>query len=328
MDQPPPIKTARYLDYLPIGFFGSVLGMTGLAAAWRLAHMYYGAPLWIGHLLAVISVATFLILSVAYGIKLWSAVDAVKAEFLHPIAGNLFGAFFICLLLLPTVIAPVNLRFAQMMWVSGLLAMLWFAWRTVSRWMSERQQLAHATPAWVVPVLGLLDVPLAVPYLQFPPLPWIMVFSIAVGFFFAIPIFTLIFSRLLFEAPMPDSLQPSLLILIAPFSVGFAAYVTMTGGVDLFAQALYFLMLFLLAVLLGRLKKLPSCCPFRVSWWAVSFPLASSAVAAIRFAAATPGVVFDGVAWALLALASVVILGLLLRTLVGVARGELKTLSL
>ena len=83
----------------------------------------------------------------------------------------------------------------------------------------------------------------------------------------------------------------------------------------------------MLSVLLGRLRSLPACCPFRVSWWAVSFPLAASAIAALRFAAAQPSLVTDAIAWALLILATVVIAGLLLRTILGVLRGELRTLS-
>jgi tellurite resistance protein len=87
------------------------------------------------------------------------------------------------------------------------------------------------------------------------------------------------------------------------------------------------LMLFVLAVLLGQLRNLLVCCPFRVSWWAVSFPIAASAIAALRFAAAEPGSVADVIALALLALATTVIAGLFARTLFGLARGELRTLS-
>jgi tellurite resistance protein len=126
---------------------------------------------------------------------------------------------------------------------------------------------------------------------------------------------------------MPDALRPSLLILVAPFAVGFSTYVATTGQVDLFAQSLYMLTLFMLAVLLGRLRDLPRCCPFRVSWWAVSFPLAASAIAALKFAAADPGTIADAIAILLLALATIVIALLLLRTLAGLLRGELRTLS-
>jgi tellurite resistance protein len=158
-------------------------------------------------------------------------------------------------------------------------------------------------------------------------MPEFMILSVAVGLFFAVPVFTLIFSRLLFEAPMPDALQPTVMILLAPFSVGFSSYVVTVGRIDLFAQSLYFLMLFLLAVVAGRLKILRRCCPFRVSWWAVSFPLAASTIAALKFAAFDPNWFTVGIAWVLLALTTLTIAGLLVRTLVGVAQGELRTLS-
>jgi len=321
------IATPRRLEYLPVGLFGSTMGLTGLSVAWKLAHTLFAMPLWVSDAIAVVAVVTFAALFVAYGVKIVSAPDKVLLEFRHPIAGNLFGTFLISILLLPILISPWSLVVARILWAVGALGMVLFAWTIVSRWMSDRQQMAHATPAWIVPVVGMLDVPLALPSLGLPPLPEVMILSVAVGLFFAVPIFTFIFSRLIFEAPMPDSLQPTLLILVAPFSVGFSSYVVTVGRVDLFAESLYFLMLFVLAVLVGRLRLLRRCCPFRVSWWAVSFPLASSAIAALRFMASDPNWFTTGVAWISLALATLTIGGLLIRTLAGVMQGELKTLS-
>jgi tellurite resistance protein len=321
------IATPKPLEYLPIGLFGSTMGLTGLSVAWTLAHTLFGAPLWVSETIAAVSVVAFVALFVAYGVKVIFAPDKVLAEFRHPIAGNLFGAFLISILLLPIVISPVSLIAARILWSVGAAGMVFFAWTIVSRWMSDRQQTAHATPAWIVPVVGMLDVPLALPSLELPPLPEVMILSVAVGLFFAVPLFTLILSRLVFDAPMPDSLQPSLLILVAPFSVGFSSYVVTGGRIDLFAESLYFLTLFVLAVLLGRLRMLRQCCPFRVSWWAVSFPLAACAVAALKFAAFDPNWFTTAVAAGLLALATAAIAGLLLRTLAGIAQGELRTLS-
>ena len=193
--------------------------------------------------------------------------------------------------------------------------------------MSDRQQIGHATPAWIVPVVGLLDVPLALPSLGLPSMHGVMVASLAIGLFFAIPLFTLIFSRLVFEPPIPDALRPTLLILVAPFAVGTSTYAVTVGQIDLLAQSLYMLTLFMLAVLFNHMRFLVACCPFRVSWWAVSFPLAASAVAALRIAAAMPSLAADAIAMALLLVATLAILGLLVRTLYGIARGELRALS-
>jgi tellurite resistance protein len=314
-------------DYFPVSLFGAVMGLTGLSVAWRLAQAHYGAPHWIADGIGAASLAAFIANCLGYALKAITAPDAVKAEFYHPIAGNLFGTIPISVLLLPIIVAPFAPRLAQITWAIGAVGMVGFAWLIVSRWMSDRQLIAHATPAWIIPVVGLLDVPLALPSLGLPPLHGVMVLGLAVGLFFAIPLFTLIFSRLLFEPPMPDALQPTLLILVAPFAVGFSTYVVTTGQVDLFAQSLYVLTLFMLAVLLGRLRNVVACCPFKVSWWAVSFPLAASAIAALRFARAQPSPITDAVALALLALATIVIAYLLIRTLLGIARGELRALT-
>lgn len=64
-----------------------------------------------------------------------------------------------------------------------------------------------------------------------------------------------------------------------------------------------------------------------MSWWGVSFPLAAASVAALRIATARPGPAIDLLAVCLLALATAVIGWLLARTLVGLARGELRTLA-
>jgi tellurite resistance protein len=321
------LQPAKPLVYLPIGMFGAVMSLTGLSVAWRMAHSHFDAPTWISSTIGGLAIVTFVALSIGYLIKWIAAPEAVRSEYHHPILGNLFGTFFISLLLLPIVIAPFNLVTAQCMWAIGAVGMTLFAWSIVTRWLSERQQLAHATPAWIIPVVGMLDVPLALPSLDLPPMHGVMVMSLAIGLFFAIPLFTSIFMRLLFEPPMPDALAPTLLILVAPFAVGMSTYVVTTGQVDTFTQSLYAVALFVLAALLGRLRKLVGCCPFKVSWWAVGFPLAATSIAALRIATAEPGIVTNSLAVACLTLASLTIIGLLARTSIGLVRRELRVLS-
>ena len=324
-----PVAPGRpMLDYLPISLFGSVMGLTGLSVAWRLAQAQYGTPELVPKAMCRHDRACVRLAGNGYGIKLVTAPDVVRAEFRHPIAGNLFGTVSISLLLLPIVVAHYLRLLAEALWITGAISMILFAWFIVSRWMSDRQQVAHATPAWIIPVVGLLDVPLALPSLGLPPMHGLMVFALAVGLFFAVPLFTLVFSRLVFEPPLADALKPSLLILLAPFAVGYSAYTVTVGQTDFFAEALYTLMLFILAVLLGQLRNMAACCPFRVSWWGVSFPLAAASIASLRFAAAQPGLITNGIAFALLGLATLVIAALVGRTVLGLLRGELRTLSM
>ena len=126
---------------------------------------------------------------------------------------------------------------------------------------------------------------------------------------------------------MPDSIRPTLIILVAPFAVGTSAYLATTGGADFFAQSLYAITLFLLVILAGRFRHIGRCCPFRVSWWAISFPLAASAVAAIRMASAYPSPLSVAFAFFLLLTATLVIVVLLWLTMTALARGELAKIS-
>lgn len=87
------------------------------------------------------------------------------------------------------------------------------------------------------------------------------------------------------------------------------------------------LMLFMLAVLLGRMRNLAKCCPFRVSWWAVSFPLTASASAAIRYAGHAPHIAMSATALSILGMASFIIAVLALRTLLGLVQGDWRRLN-
>ncbi|WP_197715256.1 SLAC1 anion channel family protein [Nocardioides baekrokdamisoli] len=316
------------LSWLPVALFGAVMGLSGLSLAWRLAHEHFGTPSLVADGIGWLALTAYIAQIVGYGIKAITGFGHVKAEFRHPVTGALFGTPLISTLLVPALLAPYNLTLAHTVWWIGAAGMVALAWHMASRWMGITQQRHHATPAWIVPLVGLLDIPLAVPALKFSHEPRaVMMFGLSVGLFFAIPLFTIIFARLMFEEPLPAGGSPVLMVLLAPFSVGFSAYVITIGRVDDLAKGLLAIAGFLLLVLLGRLRHLAKCCPFRVAWWTVSFPLAATAGAALRYATLAPSTLADTAAVAMLTLATVVIAGLLARTLHGIARGELQALA-
>ena len=105
----------RQVEALPIGLFAAVMGLTGLSVAWTMAHTRYGVPLWLGKSIGLMACAAFVALAAGYGTKAVIAAPAVKAEFRHPIAGNLFGTPLISLLLLPIPLAPLSLTLALLL---------------------------------------------------------------------------------------------------------------------------------------------------------------------------------------------------------------------
>ena len=237
---PPSVSTGR-LAHLPVSLFGSVMGYSGLALAWRLAASEFGLPGWIGEALAFVAVSVFLLLTLCYAIKCIESPEAVRAEFAHPVAVNFFGTPIISLLLLPAVVAPYSAALTKALWLIGTVSMLSFAWLVVSRWMSVRQKIVHATPAWMIPIVGTLNISIVGVTLDVPGAQAVSAFGLAVGLFFAVPLFTLVLSRLIFEEPMLKAQWPSLLIFVATFAVSFSAYLSVVGRVDLFASSLFYL---------------------------------------------------------------------------------------
>ncbi|HEX7987976.1 MAG TPA: C4-dicarboxylate ABC transporter [Duganella sp.] len=299
------------LHYMPVGLFSAVMGSTGLALAWRLAASEFDAPAWIGNALAMVALLAFVVVGTGYAVKALRGFDAVRREF--------------ALLLLPMLLAPLQLAAARTLWVAGAIGMGVFSVSIASRWLSEKQVVI--TPALLIPVVGLLDVPLALPALGWQSLHGVMVFSVAVGLVFALPLLGMVLTRLMREEAMPAPLQPTLLLLSAPFSVGFSAYTVTTGHIDLFAEGLVMVMFFALAIVAGRLRALVAGYPFRLSWWAASFPLAAATLAALRYAGHARHVVADGLALVLLATTTVCIAVFAARTLHAVVKGELQTLA-
>jgi len=118
---PPSVSTGR-LAHLPVSLFGSVMGYSGLALAWRLAASEFGLPGWIGEALAFVAVSVFLLLTLCYAIKCIESPEAVRAEFAHPVAVNFFGTPIISLLLLPAVVAPYSAALTKALWLIGTVS--------------------------------------------------------------------------------------------------------------------------------------------------------------------------------------------------------------
>jgi tellurite resistance protein len=313
----------KNLAFLPVGLFGAAMGLSGLCIAWRLAHGLFGAPAWIGEAIGALAVLSFLAIALAYLGKLSRFPARVAAEWNHPVIGPFFSTVFISFLLLPVVIAPYAPGFAQALWVIGAVSMACFTTLMVHRWLTQRPALDHAAPSWFVPVIGALNIPAAGMFEGNAAVHEFYLLCVAVGLFFAIVLFTLVFARLVFRAPLPDALQPTLAILIAPFGVGFIGYTQTVGGVDLLASLLFYCGVFLLIVLAPVLIRQAARPPFRVAWWSISFPLAALAVAALRYARATGGIFTLWLAALILAVVTLAIAWVTLRTLYHLLRGDL-----
>lgn len=311
------------IRHLPVNLFASVMGLSGLALAWRLGGKMFGASVAVASGIGMLALAVFGVLALAYLLKSVRHPDAVRAEFLHPVSGNFFGTINIGILLLSSILGTWSGRLQQLTWTVGAIATVLLGAVILYRLLSGNTPPASAVPAWLIPGVASLDIVVAGATLPLPWAPELNLFAGSIGGVLAVVLFVMIMSRLIHGDPLPAAMTPSLMILIAPFEVGFLAYVNFTHGVDGFAALLFYFGLFLFVVLALRIFR-PSI-PFGASWWAISFPLAALANAALVYAAATGSAVLTGLAALLLAFLTIVIGVLAVRTLHALFAGKLLT---
>ncbi|MGV6818734.1 MAG: SLAC1 anion channel family protein [Thiotrichales bacterium] len=312
-------KTSR-LQFFPITFFATVMGMAGLTIAWEKAQHVFQADLGLTVPLVGATTGLFVILVLVYLSKTLMYKDEVVKEFQHPVKLNFFPATSIGLLLLAICYLSINRDVSYYLWVAGAILHLAFTFYIVNAWMHhEHFKVQHINPAWFIPAVGNVLVPVAGVPLGFIDISW---FFFSTGIMFWIVLFAIIFNRILFHEPIDARLLPTLFILIAPPAVGFISYIRLTGTMDSFAHVLYDAALFLTFLLLLQIPRFAKL-QFFLSWWAYSFPLAAISIASMLMFEKSGNVLYQWIGGILLALLSVVVIYIVIRTIIAMARHEL-----
>lgn len=308
------------LQFFPVSFFAMVMGLTGLSIAWRKAEQVFSLNLALsGALLALASIA-FLVLAALYLTKLVLFRSAVAKEVGHPIHLNFFPTISISLILLGVACLDRWPGVAGVLWITGTALHLLFTLYVMGVWIHHQHfEIHHINPAWFIPAVGNVLVPIAGIPLGFTEISW---FFFSIGLLFWLLLFAIIMYRVLFHQPLPERLMPTFFILIAPPAVGFIAYVQLTGELDAFARILYYTGLFLTLLLTTQAPRFLRL-QFYLSWWAYSFPLAAIAVATLIMYQLTGVTAFAGIGWVLLSLVTLVVVYLIYRTVVAVGGGEI-----
>jgi tellurite resistance protein len=307
------------LQHFPIAFFAMIMGTAGLTLAWQKASHALQIPALIGQVLVVIVACLFAAICLGYVLKIKRFPEMSLKEFHHPIKISFFSAFSISLLLLSVATLEISVDLSLYLWGLGTLIHLGFTLHVVTQWIHHTKfEIQHSTPAWFIPVVGNILVPIAGVEHGFIDLSW---FFFCIGLVYWIVLKTLIFNRVLFHDPLPEKLLPTLFILIAPPAVGFLSYLKLNGGeLDNFARILFYTAMFLVLLLtyqINRFRKIG----FYLSWWAYSFPLAATSIALQTMYMLTGSALFGTLAWLSLAVATLVVIMLLFKTAKGVRSG-------
>jgi tellurite resistance protein len=265
------------------------------------------------------TLALFLGISFLYGRKALKYFEEVKKDFNHRIRLNFFSAISISFLLLSIGFLGYWPFLAMIFWWVGVLLHTLLMFYTISFWIQHNFEIQFMNPAWFIPVVGNILVPVA--GVEFMPRAF-SYFYFAVGFFFWIVLFTIFLNRAIFHHQLPQKFIPTLFILIAPPAVGFIAYLHISQSLDNFAFFMLFLSYFFVLLILFLYKSFKKL-KFFISWWAFTFPLDAITLASVVAYQITQQNIYKFLSFFFLAL-TVITVGLVSReTLIKIKQGEI-----
>ncbi len=310
---------ARIAHY-PVTFFAIGMGMMGLTLATRAAEHAFDLPKVASPWVLGLSVLLLCAVGIGYAAKAIAHPAEVKAEWNHPVRIAFFPAISISLLLLAAALLEPMPQLAHMVWLAGTALQGVLALSVISAWIGHRAfQPGQLTPAWFIPAVGNVIVPLAGARLGYTEISWLFFSG---GLVFWVVLLTLVVNRLMFHDPLPGKLVPTLMILVAPPAVAFTAWLRLNGEAGPFGHFLLsaaYVFALIVATQAGRFRAIP----FALSWWALSFPLAALTIASFGYAEAAGSVQHRFIGAGLLALLLAVVAWLILRTALAIRAGTI-----
>ena len=265
------------LQFFPVMMFAIVMGFSGLTLVFKKLHEVLYFPSIITSLFTYTSTILFFVIVYFYFKKFVVFKEEVKKELSHPIRINFFAAISISLLLLSIIYRSSIIELSQIFFILGASLHLFLTFFTIKYWINNNLELHHSNPAWFIPIVGNLIVPLAGKGFVEDS---ILYFFFSIGIFFWIILFAIILNRIIFHKQFAPKFMPTLFILIAPPAIGFLAYIKITGQLDFFAHILYSLGLFFTILVFIMYKNYINI-KFFISWWAFTFPMAAITLSTI-----------------------------------------------
>jgi len=308
------------LQHFPLPMFATTMGLSGLTIISHKMEWMLGSDGIVFYTLAYLTLGIYLAILATYTLKSLRYPQAVLADWNHPIKISFFPAASISLLLLGAAFYPINERLSFFLWATGCFFQFFLSMAIISSWINHaRYEVVHSTPAWFIPAVGNIIVPLVGVRHAPLELSW---FFFAWGVLFWVILLILIINRLMFHNPMPQKLLPTLFILLAPPSIGFVSYIQMTGELDILGRLLYYWAAFFFCLLLSQIHRMVRI-KFAMSWWAYTFPLAAFTSATLLMGQLTHLAFFDYLAQVLYVLTWAVIASLFLRTVIALFKCEI-----
>ena len=268
------------LPLVPASFFAVILGLSGLANAWRVGARIWQLPVVVGEVLTFISLAVWLLLITLFLLKWIMAREEAFKEVANPVQCCFIALIGVSTMLIAGGLLPYSRIGAETVFLAGAAFTLAFSiWRTGGLWHGERDIAATTAVLYLPSGAGFFVTAIVGAALGFPE--WAQ-FFFGAGFFSWLAIESALLHRLLTGPAFPPPLRPTLGIQLAPPTVGALAYMSaMPGPADTLVHAMIGYGL-LQALILLRLLPWLMKDSFSPAYWSFTFGATALATAPMR----------------------------------------------
>ncbi len=287
-------------------WFASVMGTGIFAIAFMLyskQFSYLGA---FGRGLYYFNIALFIVLIIPWLLRLVLYPKEFLKDLKHPINSNFFATMPFGMLILAAnfILIGKNMFWGGLFWFIGSGLIIIFALITMCiMFRHEEVKAEHLNPAWFIPPVGLIVIPIAGSLLvsSFSGIlkEYIIVINLigfGTGFFIYLALLAVMMYRFILHKPLAEMLAPTVWINLGPIGAGTVSIIQIAKNIGYFTnvQAAIFSLASLLwafgiwwliisiSMTLHYLRKLKL--PFALSWWAFTFPLGAYVVASFNIA--------------------------------------------
>ena len=305
------------LQYFPIMMFAIVMGMSGFTLIYQKSN--FGIPVIVSEILMFVTVLLFISISFIYLLKTVRYLDEVIKEFHHPVRNNFFAAISVSFLLVSMTLVGKFNNIAQYLFYIGAVLHIILTFSTLKMWAKNSFHKKHLNPAWFIPIVGNVLVPVAgIKFME----KNLLMFYFSIGIFFWLILTTILINRIIFHDRLAEKFLPTFFILIAPPALTMTAYVKLTGHYDFFASTLYNITLFFTFLLFFMYKDFIKI-KFFISWWAFTFPLSAVTLSSILSYHKTHYIYYHYLSMLFFGVTTIVILLVSFQTIKHIIKGEI-----
>jgi len=284
-------------------WFASVMG-TGILAITSLFYSKYLPFLkYVAQGLFYFNVVLFFALLIPWLLR-WvffrrKALDDLE----HPVVSNFYATMAIAMLVLSAnfMVIGGNMVAGEIFWFCGVILTVAFAIITpYIMFKGEHVKIDHINPAWFIPPVGLIVIPVPGGLLldRFHGIAGELVtflnyFGWGAGFFIYLALFAVCMYRFILHPPLPNTLAPTVWINLGPIGAGTVALINMIKhsgwiiekepffvfGLIFWAFGIWWVLI-AIALTLHYIRRISL--PYRLSWWAFTFPLGAYVAASFQ----------------------------------------------